>query len=74
MMEGEMQIDTEETLVPNWFDKDHVESLLDKKLSTKQWEDFKSFCEDTLREAVGDLVKDQWDYFEDNIHEVEDDI
>ena len=35
-----MIIDTEKTFVPNWFQKEHIEGFLGRKITDDQWDNF----------------------------------
>lgn len=49
--------------IPNWFDRENCEELIDKKITKKQFKNFVSEWEDGLADAVSSLVRDSLDTF-----------
>lgn len=57
-----MLIDTEKTIVPNWFKKEHIEDLCDVKLTKKRFMEFKAFVDnnDALVSSISDDIRTCW--------------
>lgn len=58
-----MNISTEEYLVPNWFNKGHIESFMKRKLTDQQFKEILEYYDDSgicdhisqdIREWIGD--------------------
>ena len=48
-----MLIDTEKTIVPNWYNKEQTEECVDKKLTEEEFSEFKKWLE--LSELADDI-------------------
>ena len=58
-----MNIKLEDNIIPNWFNKKHIEELTGKKLTKKKFQAFKEFCEDNMAGEVSNKILDYWEAF-----------
>lgn len=58
-----MKLDTDKTIVPNWFDKEHIEDMIGRKISDKKYNTIKeninnSDIPDTISQIIKDYIND----------------
>ena len=59
-----MQIDTNEIIVPNWFDKEDLESVLDREMTQERYNDFKRWIENSsIDDQLSDWIRECWYHY-----------
>ena len=60
-----MIINTVEIIVPNWFDKEDIESIINKKITDEKFSLFKAHINNSyLMDYLSEAMRDQYEEFE----------
>ena len=60
---GEKFLEKTGAIVPNFFNKENLEEVIDKEISDKDFIEFANDCESW--DLVSDLVRDEWNDWKD---------
>jgi len=59
-----MNINTDVTLVPNWFDREDLEDVIGSEVTDGEFKQFKTFIEKSdMPNEISWMIKDMWQIF-----------
>ena len=60
-----MNLDTDKVIIPNWYEKEVLEMVVDTSITRKKFNEFKEWVDGTsLPDEITNMVTDLWYEFE----------
>jgi DNA-binding cell septation regulator SpoVG len=60
-----MKLNTNTTIIPNFFKKEHIESMIDRKITKEEFQDYKYRIEENLADEISSIVRDELEFYEE---------